>query len=43
MGSVTTLIEWDGHIPPFERLQEEAASAKRIRDLAIGEAHVAAG
>ena len=29
-GPVSTLIEWDEHIPPFGRLMEEVASAKRI-------------
>jgi len=31
LGPVTTLIEWDEHIPPFSRLQEEAATARRLR------------
>ncbi len=35
IGPVTTLIEWDGHIPSFARLQEEAASARRVRDAAL--------
>lgn len=30
LGPVTTLVEWDGHIPSFERLQQEAASARAI-------------
>lgn len=29
-GPVTTLIEWDEEIPPFERLAEEADHARRI-------------
>jgi hypothetical protein len=29
-GPVSTLIEWDEQIPPFERLLEEAEKAKRI-------------
>jgi uncharacterized protein (UPF0276 family) len=32
LGPVTTLIEWDDHIPSWERLSEEAASARAIRD-----------
>lgn len=31
-GPVSTLIEWDDNIPTFERLQEEAARARRLRD-----------
>jgi uncharacterized protein (UPF0276 family) len=34
-GSVTTLIEWDGNIPAFSRLQEEAERARRTRDGAL--------
>lgn len=34
-GSVSTLIEWDEHIPSFERLQQEAALARRWRDQAV--------
>jgi uncharacterized protein len=30
LGPVSTLIEWDDHIPPFERLEEEAARARAI-------------
>lgn len=29
-GAVSTLIEWDDQIPPFERLHQEALTAKRI-------------
>ena len=29
-GPVTTLVEWDEEIPPFERLAEEAGAARRI-------------
>jgi uncharacterized protein (UPF0276 family) len=29
-GPVTTLIEWDEDIPPFERLADEAATARQI-------------
>ena len=39
VGSVSTLIEWDGNIPSFERLQEEAAMARALR--AEGTADVA--
>ncbi|MCA9567243.1 MAG: DUF692 domain-containing protein [Myxococcales bacterium] len=35
VGSVSTLIEWDGHIPTFERLQQEARRAREVRDAAL--------
>lgn len=35
IGSVTTLIEWDGNIPTFARLQEEADRARAVRDGAL--------
>jgi uncharacterized protein (UPF0276 family) len=31
IGPVSTLVEWDDHIPAWERLAEEAATARRIR------------
>ena len=34
VGPVSTLIEWDDRIPAFSRLEEEAASARRVRDRA---------
>ena len=34
LGSITTLIEWDEHIPSFQRLQQEADLARRLRDEA---------
>jgi uncharacterized protein (UPF0276 family) len=34
LGPVSTLIEWDGNIPSFERLQQEAAAARTARDEA---------
>jgi uncharacterized protein (UPF0276 family) len=34
-GSVSTLIEWDGKIPDFERLVQEAARARAVRDAAL--------
>ncbi len=34
-GPVSTLIEWDGKIPSFERLQREAARARDVRDGAL--------
>lgn len=37
IGPVSTLIEWDGNIPAFERLQAEAATAKQHRDQALAE------
>jgi hypothetical protein len=36
-GPVSTLIEWDGNIPPFERLCEEAARARAILERAGGQ------
>jgi uncharacterized protein (UPF0276 family) len=36
IGSVTTLVEWDDHIPPFARLQAEAALARAARDEVLG-------
>jgi uncharacterized protein (UPF0276 family) len=36
LGPVPTLIEWDGDIPSWERLAEEAARARALRDEAIG-------
>lgn len=35
LGPVSTLIEWDGNIPSFERLQQEAEHARRVRDSAL--------
>lgn len=35
IGSVSTLIEWDGSIPSFARLQEEAEHARTVRDGAL--------
>jgi uncharacterized protein (UPF0276 family) len=35
LGSVSTLIEWDGNIPDFARLQQEAQSARKVRDEAL--------
>lgn len=34
-GSVSTLIEWDEHIPSFERLQQEVETARAVRDGAL--------
>ncbi len=34
IGPVSTLVEWDGNIPSWERLSEEAAHARRVRDQA---------
>lgn len=36
IGSVSTLIEWDGNIPTWERLSEEAARARALRSEALG-------
>ncbi|MEZ4235477.1 MAG: DUF692 domain-containing protein [Myxococcota bacterium] len=35
IGPVSTLIEWDGNIPSWDRLAEEAAAARRIREDAV--------
>lgn len=37
LGPVSTLIEWDGEIPTFERLTEEAERARSHRDAALAE------
>jgi uncharacterized protein (UPF0276 family) len=42
IGPVSTLIEWDGDIPTFARLQEEAARARTERDAALETRHAAA-
>jgi uncharacterized protein (UPF0276 family) len=42
IGSVSTLIEWDGNIPTFARLQQEAERARTVRAEAV-EASRAAG
>ncbi len=34
-GPVSTLIEWDDRIPPFERLEEESERARRLRREAL--------
>lgn len=34
-GNVSTLIEWDDEIPPFETLASEAERARRERDVAL--------
>ncbi|MBX2797169.1 MAG: DUF692 domain-containing protein [Myxococcales bacterium] len=35
IGPVSTLVEWDGQIPSWERLAEEADHARRVRDEAL--------
>lgn len=35
LGPVPTLIEWDGDLPTWERLAEEAARARALRDEAL--------
>jgi uncharacterized protein len=35
LGPIPTLIEWDGDIPTWERLSEEAARARRLRAEAV--------
>lgn len=37
IGPVSTLIEWDGNIPSFERLQAEAEAARAHRDAALAD------
>ena len=34
-GAVPTLIEWDDHIPSFERLEQEAARAQEVQGAAL--------
>jgi uncharacterized protein (UPF0276 family) len=34
LGAVPTLIEWDGNVPPLERLEEEADRARSVMDIA---------
>ena len=41
-GEVSTLIEWDDHIPPFERLEAESERARAIFNEVRGRAAVAA-
>ena len=36
-GAVSTLIEWDDHIPPFEELEAHAARAREIIEKVTGE------
>ncbi|MBW1880630.1 MAG: DUF692 domain-containing protein [Deltaproteobacteria bacterium] len=42
IGPVSTLIEWDGHIPSFARLQQEVERARQVRDEALAEVRHAA-
>jgi len=35
IGPVSTLVEWDGNIPDFARLQEEAEKARTVRNRAL--------
>jgi uncharacterized protein (UPF0276 family) len=35
-GAVSTLVEWDDHIPPFERLVEESERAARLAREVLG-------
>jgi hypothetical protein len=37
IGAVSTLVEWDDRIPPFEVLEAEAARARAILACAAGE------
>ncbi len=42
LGPVSTLIEWDENIPPFERLTQEVDKAKLIYKEFVGRDHVIA-
>lgn len=35
VGPVSTLVEWDGNVPSWERLSEEAARVRAVRDEAV--------
>jgi hypothetical protein len=35
MGPVSTLVEWDGHIPEWQRLADEATHARELRASAV--------
>ena len=37
-GRISTLVEWDDHIPPLERLIEESASARALEHEVLPEA-----
>ena len=43
IGPVSTLVEWDGHIPEWERLSEEAQRARELRDSAVAKWEAARG
>ncbi|MEO5667697.1 MAG: DUF692 domain-containing protein [Bdellovibrionota bacterium] len=45
LGPISTLVEWDGNIPSFERLEEEVTHARNIalRTLKPGRASAASG
>ena len=36
LGRVSTSIEWDGDVPPLDRLEHEAARARRAAEAALG-------
>ncbi|RMD85202.1 MAG: DUF692 domain-containing protein [Candidatus Dadabacteria bacterium] len=38
IGPVSTLIEWDADIPPFERLLEESEHARAVAERSLGKA-----
>ena len=38
LGPVSTLVEWDGDVPPLARVEAEAARAREILRVALGEA-----
>jgi len=42
-GPVSTLVEWDDKIPPFERLEQESIRAREIQDEALRHAPVKTG
>jgi len=37
-GAVSTLVEWDDRIPPFERLEAESERARALHDTTLGAA-----
>jgi uncharacterized protein len=42
-GAVSSLIEWDDHIPAFDRLEEESRRARSIHDEVLGPGSEAVG
>jgi uncharacterized protein (UPF0276 family) len=42
-GAISTLVEWDDHIPPFERVLEESDRARAVENDVLAAADVAEG